>query len=60
MIIYSNAVDPDPVADFGIYASSTLGYMCVDSFGNTNQSGVGVIPSWADIAAASPTTKLCQ
>lgn len=61
LIIYSNETSAVSPADYGIYASTTDGYFCLDSFGNTNQSGTGSVPDWATIeaAAGTPPTKLC-
>jgi prepilin-type N-terminal cleavage/methylation domain-containing protein len=56
VIIYSNNTG-FTVQDYGIYATTTQGYVCTDSFGNS-AVGTTSIPAYA--ALPSPTTALCR
>lgn len=58
VIIYSNLTGSN-VNDYAVYATTTpSGYVCIDSYGNTNSTTSGSIPAYADIVSTS--TALCQ
>ena len=58
VVIYSNDTG-DIVHDYGIYASTTPGgYVCTDSFGNSQATTSKGIPTYAGLT--SPTSALCQ
>lgn len=58
-VIYASAISGSP-SDFGIYAKTSTGYFCADSYGNSvsNSSG-GALPASFG-AISSPGTALCQ
>jgi len=61
IIIYSNAIT-GLASDYGIYAKTSAGYNCIDSFGNTvvNTSGGTIaLPTGLVAATAGSNTKLC-
>jgi prepilin-type N-terminal cleavage/methylation domain-containing protein len=58
VVFYSNSPDWT-VSDYAVYATTTpSGYVCVDSYGNTNATTSASIPSYAGIVSTS--TALCQ
>lgn len=58
VIIYSTNTTGQ-AKNYGLYATTSPGgYLCVDSYGNTNASTTGMIPLYTEIISTS--TALCQ
>lgn len=60
LIIFTSATAGNPVTDYAIYATTTMGYDCIDSNGNNVTNGTGVSLPISSVPLDSNNRVICQ
>lgn len=60
LVIFTSATAGNPVTDYAIYATTTMGYDCIDSNGNNVTNGTGVSLPISSVPLDSNNRVICQ